>query len=527
MDDSTITSLLRLFDVSPITGFLPSTDPLPSLLPASPKFASWEHHISRLSSYLHSGTWRWIVDNEFELIQVESGDLEKEEEQKRALLIFGMFANAYVFSERNVNPTTGEPMPSPTTGYATTTSTNASVVDFLPPSIALPFLCISSRLGMVPILTQSSITNYNYYRISPSGPLTLGNLACLHQFYGGIDEANFYLLTVEIEAVGGKAVGEMIRASHYVRTDQKEKLIRVLQRIKDVLVEVNRSMGKMSDSVDPYVFFTRIRPYISGWKGNTALPKGIQYRTRINNTSNSNSTDDQYRQYSGGSAAQSALIAAFDMFFGVAHTSENTRQYMSEMRHYMPAKHRDFLSFIEHSTQLKQFVHRVKVQSDAHSCGSGSEEESEESRVARELATIYNGCVDELVTFRNLHLAMVQTYILAQAYAKNKKNKPAAPAAGSSTSTTGCPLQFEMSGTMKGRGCSYNVDASQISVKVKGEETRAPNVALPNEGDDKKQSGSSSSEPTTTSERGTGGTSILPFLRTSREETRQVKVQLN
>jgi len=83
-------------------------------------------------------------------------------------------------------------------------------------------------------------------------------------------------------------------------------------------------------------------------------------------------------------------------------------------------------------------------------------------------------------------------------------------------------MQFEMGGPMKGRGCSYNVDASQISIKP-AESTR---ILL----EEKKNSTSATNtnnERTTTNERGTGGTSILPFLRTSRDETRQVKVQLN
>ncbi len=66
------------------------------------------------------------------------------------------------------------------------------------------------------------------------------------------------------------------------------------------------------------------------------------------------------------------------------------------MRDYMPPKHREFISNLESSTQVKNII-------------SGSQRLTED----------YNNCLEEIRAFRAMHLEYAGTYIHKQAQIKN------------------------------------------------------------------------------------------------------------
>lgn len=285
---------------------------------------------------------------------------------------------------------------------------------------------------------------------------------------------------------------------------------------------------------DPYVFFLRTRPFVDGWKGSSNLPEGLIY---------DGVSEDAFFLH-GGSAAQSSLIAAFDEFYGVKHQHEHTREYLAGMRHYMPRGHRQFLTALgaaeldggdirqfilrhaekaalaleeahnndvkcpfsqakkEREQQQQQqkpvieppqspnsanaswsrwitsnalrynpFVRgqdqlRTSSEQSQHAIPSNTEAASNcpFSTVPNDpqiygLCQAYDACLAELTAFRNLHLQIIHSYILKQI--ANNKATP------------------------------------------QTQQTMPPNPEEENEA------------------RGTGGTKLLPFLQTSRDETRQ------
>ncbi|KAJ5511468.1 Indoleamine 2-3-dioxygenase [Penicillium expansum] len=97
--------------------------------------------------------------------------------------------------------------------------------------------------------------------------------------------------------------------------------------------------------------------------GDAGLPNGLLYDDGHN---------PEYRQYGGGSNAQSSLIQFFDIVLGVEHrptgtsrtdkdqsTEDSTKSrnsFIHDMRTYMPGPHRRFLENIDSVANIRPFV---------------------------------------------------------------------------------------------------------------------------------------------------------------------------
>ena len=57
------------------------------------------------------------------------------------------------------------------------------------------------------------ITLYNWRRLDQQAGLNMTNLSTLNNFFSGRDESWFYLITVEIEAIGAAAIIPLLQVS--------------------------------------------------------------------------------------------------------------------------------------------------------------------------------------------------------------------------------------------------------------------------------------------------------------------------
>lgn len=71
----------------------------------------------------------------------------------------------------------------------------------LPAVLAGPWCTVAAALDMPPVLTYATYNLLNWRRLDPAGAVGLGNIACLHNFLGGVDEEWFRL--VHVQARGG------------------------------------------------------------------------------------------------------------------------------------------------------------------------------------------------------------------------------------------------------------------------------------------------------------------------------------
>jgi hypothetical protein len=105
----------------------------------------------------------------------------------------------------------------------------------------------------------------------------------------------------------------MLQAITAARVGKSQVVTECLQRLAEIVDDINSILQRMDENCDPYVFYNRVRPYLAGSKNmaDSSLPKGLLYDTGRGNP--------KYHQYGGGSNAQSSLLQFFDIVLGVKH----------------------------------------------------------------------------------------------------------------------------------------------------------------------------------------------------------------
>lgn len=123
------------------------------------------------------------------------------------------------------------------------------------------------------------------------------------------------VISVAIEAKGGKLVTLMLDAIQAATEHDIPRLTALLCHFADVLQDITGTLKRMYDHNAPDVFFYQLRPFLAGSKNmqTAGLPNGLFY--------DMGDGCGEWRQYSGGSNAQSSLIQTFDIFLGVSHTA--------------------------------------------------------------------------------------------------------------------------------------------------------------------------------------------------------------
>ena len=164
----------------------------------------------------------------------------------------------------------------------------------------------------------------------------------------------------------------------------KETEIEHLENALISIKKINEIMNRMPEKCDPYIYYNRVRPYIFGWKNNPATPKGVIYEGV-----------DEYKNepqlFRGETGAQSSIVPALDALLGVTHSNDPLREYLDEMRIYMPSEHRMLLSELDNFQNEKS---------------NGEIKEQKE---------LINEIINQVHEFRNRHLEYARDYIFDQA----------------------------------------------------------------------------------------------------------------
>jgi len=314
--------------------------------------------------------------------------LNGEAEIQRAMLILSYIGQSYQWSENN--PAT-----------------------LMPANLAIPWHQVGKLVGRPPILSYQSYASDNWRRFDASGPIECGNIGLLQCFLGGQDEFDasgpiecgnigllqcflggqdeewFILIHIEIEKKAGKALKAIEDAQSAVSENDADQLEVALTNLRSALAAMYEVLGRMPERCDPYIYFHRVRPYIFGWRNNPSLPDGVIYEGV-----------DEYQgvgqKFRGETGAQSAIIPAMDAVLGIDHERDELREYLMEMRMYMPPKHVAFIEAVEAGPSVRNFVAIAKRAS---------------------LTTVFNDCVELVANFRAMHLEYAGTYIHAQAQA--------------------------------------------------------------------------------------------------------------
>ncbi|XP_034094260.1 indoleamine 2,3-dioxygenase 1 isoform X1 [Gymnodraco acuticeps] len=341
------------YHVSEELGFI-LPDPLEEL---PPYYQPWMDIALHVPELVHSHKLRLHI-NEMPLLSIQF--LQKHSELRLAHLALSAMTMGYVWQE-------GE----------------NDTVEKLPHNLAVPYWEVSQRLGLPPILTHADAVLANWKKKDPDGPFDMENLELLVSLPGGDSVRGFFMVTLLVELAAVPALRNIPTVINGVRCGDTEAVATALEEISQSMQDMTDALKLMHDYVDPSVFYGIMRIYLSGWKDNTSMPKGLVYE----------GVQEEPMEYSGGSAAQSSLLHCFDELLGIKH-EETSGEFLTRMRNYMPPAHKQLIQDISLQPSLKGFI---------------------QQQASERLNQAFQRCVKKLVVLRSYHIKVVSRYITVPA----------------------------------------------------------------------------------------------------------------
>ena len=353
------------FEISPERGFLPATDPL-SEVPGEPilnEIALDLHHL------LTARRFRDFIHDRRDVVGAVADDWNLDT-FRAAMRTLSFAGHAYVWEDPE-HPAMR-----------------------LPASLAMPWWLVAKQLGRPPVLSYASYALHNWRRLDPSKPIELGNIVLRQMFLGGLDEEWFVLVHVEIEAKAGPGLVGLVQAQNAAAVNDPAGVLEGLQRLARAQESMRETLLRMPERCDPYIYYSRVRPYIHGWKNNLSLPQGLLYEGVADYA-------DRPQQFRGETGAQSAIVPALDAGLGIRHADDPLTQYLQEMREYMPPRHRAFVAALESRIDARQRPLLLGYVEDRKA-------------TLPELWSAYCICIDLLAQFREIHVGYADRYIFRQ-----------------------------------------------------------------------------------------------------------------
>ena len=255
-----------------------------------------------------------------------------------------------------------------------------SIEKVIPKNISKTWYKISQKLDRPPILSYASYALNNWKLQDVNKPFDLENIRILQNFLGGMDEDWFIMIHIAIEHEA-KEILNNLKTYYLDKNEDQSYLENALVSIK----KINQIMNRMPEKCDPFIYYNRVRPYIFGWKNNPATPNGVIYE----GVEEYGGTPQLFR---GETGAQSSIVPALDALLGVTHSNDPLKEYLDEMRLYMPKEHRNLLNDLD---QWSDNNRRNSVREDSS-------------------VVLSDKIIKEVHAFRNKHLEYARIYIHEQ-----------------------------------------------------------------------------------------------------------------
>lgn len=342
-------------------------------------------------------------------------------------------------------------------------------MEWVPPPVTVPFMATCKHLDLPPVATYAGLVLWNWKPIFNDERVdTLANLDMIDTFTGSLDEKWFYLISAAIEARGAPLIPLMLHAIQAAGRGDRGSVTECLRSFAERLDELGAMLVRMYDNCDPHVFYHRIRPFLAGSKNmaDAGLPNGVIFDDGgpINK--------QRYVQFSGGSNAQSSLIQFFDVALSVEHRPTGKHAHSANQEYGRKKPGPPEPSFIHEMRKYMPGPHARFLEAVGRVANIRAF--VEQHKYDRSLCVAFDACLAMLSAFRDKHIQMVSRYVIIKA-GEAKKNKEEAQ-------------------------------------KKSGAEMELP--VRP-----KSAAGGKPEEKDRKNLRGTGGTSLIPFLRQARDET--------
>lgn len=241
-----------------------------------------------------------------------------------------------------------------------------------------------SKPFKLPCVTAYSAVILNNFRLKPgcvigTETLNLDDIIPVYAISDTYAELHFYKLHMAIEALGHKIIKSMYFIGDQIKS--KENMIALLKEIRTTVRQIHIVLIRMYSKCRPEVFWKCVRIYLGGYTKDNGLPDGLKVT----------GTNISFK-FGGGSAAQSTLIQAIDIFFNIDQ-AKHGETFLKNQRDYMPFKHRQFLK------DLAQIHSGDLIRNTVISYND------------QEVTDEYNKAVDALKEFRRSHYNLVHNYI--------------------------------------------------------------------------------------------------------------------
>ncbi|EMD38214.1 hypothetical protein CERSUDRAFT_104821 [Gelatoporia subvermispora B] len=268
----------------------------------------------------------------------------------------------------------------------------------IPQSLAVPLVEVSKILRIAPVATFADVVLWNYELIDPTLPLTPQNIKYDNLFSGTETERQFYVVSALVEMKGVemlKIFEDFYNLQDPTTPSAVEKIAVDLVQLKKIVDELTEIFRLIRTTLDPNIFYWKARPWWSGAKN--TLKKMEWVFEGI--------PDSAVLDIGGGSAGQSSVMHALDIFLDIDHKLETKRSpppsernlqselgFMERMRRYMPGKHREYL---EHMASVRPTVRDV-------------------AQNVSTLVVRFDEAVLALKKLRDLHIRVVTLYVVNQ-----------------------------------------------------------------------------------------------------------------
>lgn len=132
----------------------------------------------------------------------------------------------------------------------------------IPASIAVPFVDVSRKLGIAPIVTYADTVLWNWDLIDPSLPLSRSNIKICDLFTGTKQEEHFFLTSARIEIEGWTSLNAIRMAMEVSESKNPsvELVSHHLRRLAKSLDQITTILFAVRDNLDPDFFYNRFRP---------------------------------------------------------------------------------------------------------------------------------------------------------------------------------------------------------------------------------------------------------------------------
>nr|AFO69292.1 indoleamine 2,3-dioxygenase [Periglandula ipomoeae] len=338
-------------------GLLPSNDTL-HFLP-DPYYKPWDIIALSLPELIPKGIRKAV----HQLQELSTDRLTSEEHNRWAYVRLAFITQAYIWGGEQSD----------------------DVQTHLPPQLAIPFIQVSRRLDLPPVITYAATCLWNFK--CDGGDITKPEtIKSLVTFTGEESESWFFGISVAIEARGAHTIPVLMDSLAAAERDCHEQLISTLGCLRRCIEDLIHLLERMYEKCDATTFYHKIRPFLAGSKGMERLPNGVFY--------DEGDGKGEWKQLRGGSNGQSTLLQLFDKFLGIRHESneDDTAGFHEEMKQYMPSPHRRLLVEVERKSTVRELAMSLPI--------------------THELRVSYKSVIDAMSQLRGRHMNLVARYII-------------------------------------------------------------------------------------------------------------------